>query len=107
VIGLRGTFRSLRQPNYRLFFGGHAVSVSGTWMQRVAQDWLVLQLSDSGVALGISTALQFLPVLLFGMWGGLIVDRFDRRRLIVATQTAQAVLALTLGTLAATEVVEL
>jgi MFS family permease len=107
VIGLRGTFRSLRQPNYRLFFGGHAVSVSGTWMQRVAQDWLVLQLSDSGVALGISTALQFLPVLLFGMWGGLIVDRFDRRRLIMATQTAQAVLALTLGTLAATGVVQL
>jgi MFS family permease len=107
VIRLRGTFRSLRQPNYRLFFGGHAVSVSGTWMQRVAQDWLVLELTGSGIALGISTALQFLPVLLFGMWGGLIVDRFDRRRLIVATQTAQAVLALTLGTLAATGVVEL
>ena len=76
-------------------------------MQRVAQDWLVLQLSGSGIALGISTALQFLPVLLFGMWGGLIVDRFDRRRLIMATQTAQAVLALTLGTLAATGVVQL
>ena len=105
--GLRGTFRSLRRRNYRLFFVGHAVSVSGTWMQRVAQDWLVLELSGSGIALGISTALQFLPILLFGMWGGLIVDRFDRRRLIIGSQIAQAVLALTLGYLAATGVVQL
>jgi len=105
--GLRGTFRSLRRRNYRLFFVGHAVSVSGTWMQRVAQDWLVLELSGSGIALGISTALQFLPILLFGMCGGLIVDRFDRRWLIIGSQIAQAVLALTLGALAATGVVQL
>jgi len=70
------------------------VSISGTWMQRVAQDWLILELSDSGIALGISTALQFLPVLLFGMWGGVLVDRLDRRRLLPGTQAA---LALTLG----------
>lgn len=105
--GLRTTFRSLRQRNYRLFFFGHAVSISGTWMQRVAQDWLVLELSDSGIALGISTALQFLPVLLFGMWGGVLVDRLDRRRLLLGTQAAQAALALTLGALTATGVVEL
>lgn len=94
------TFRSLRERNYRLFFTGHAVSVVGTWMQRVAQDWLVLQLSDSGVALGFTLALQFAPILVLGMWGGVLVDRFDRRKLIVGTQSAQAVLAATLGALA-------
>ena len=70
------------------------MSISGTWMQRVAQNRLILELSDSGIALGISTALQFLPVLLFGMWGGVLVDRLDRRRLLLGTQAA---LALTLG----------
>ncbi|MDQ3342886.1 MAG: MFS transporter [Actinomycetota bacterium] len=102
-----GTFRSLRVPNYRLFFAGHAVSVAGTWMQRVAQDWLVLELTDSGVALGIATALQFLPTLLLGMWGGLLADRYDKRHLIIATQVAQAVLAGVLGLLAVTGLVEL
>lgn len=101
------TFRSLQQRNYRLFFAGHAVSVSGTWMQRVAQDWLVLQLSGSAVALGISTALQFLPTLLLGMYGGLLVDRFDKRRLIIVTQISQAILALVLALLTLTGVVEL
>lgn len=101
------TFRSLRERNYRLFFTGHAVSVVGTWMQRVAQDWLVLQLSDSGVALGATLALQFAPMLVLGMWGGVLVDRFDRRRLIVGTQSAQAALAATLGGLALAGVVEL
>ncbi|MPZ72087.1 MAG: MFS transporter [Nitriliruptorales bacterium] len=105
--GVHRTFRSLRQRNYRLFFGGHAVSVSGTWMQRVAQDWLVLQLSGSGIALGTSTALQFLPMLLFGMWGGLVIDRFDKRRLLIGTQVAQAVLALVLAVLTSTGAVEL
>ena len=62
------------------------MSVVGTWMQRVAQDWLVLTLTGSGVALGISTALQFGPVLVLGLWGGAVVDRVDRRRLIIATQ---------------------
>jgi MFS family permease len=89
----RRTFRSLAVPNYRLYLAGHAVSVAGTWMQRVAQDWLVLQLSDSAVALGVSTALQFLPTLLFGLWGGVLVDRVDRRRAIMVTQAVSAVLA--------------
>jgi MFS family permease len=101
------TFRSLREPNYRRFFVGHAVSVVGTWMQRVAQDWLVLELTGSGVALGISTALQFGPVLLLGLWGGAVVDRVDRRRLILATQTVSALLAATLAVLALTDVVQL
>ncbi len=94
------TFRSLREPNYRRFFTGHAVSVVGTWMQRVAQDWLVLTLTGSGVALGISTALQFGPMLVLGLWGGTVADRVDRRRLIIVTQAVQAALAATLGVLA-------
>ena len=68
------TFRSLREPNYRRFFVGHSVSVVGTWMQRVAQDWLVLTLTGSGIALGVSTALQFGPMLILGLWGGAVVD---------------------------------
>jgi MFS family permease len=100
-------FRSLREPNFRRYFVGHAVSVVGTWAQRVAQDWLVLTLTDSGVALGISAVLQFGPVLLLGMWGGAVVDRTDRRRLLMATQAAQAVLAAALGALALAGVVQL
>jgi MFS family permease len=87
------TFRSLWERNYRLFFAGHTVSVIGTWMQRVAQDWLVLTLSGSALALGVSAALQFGPTLLLGMWGGVLVDRLDRRRTIICTQLVQAVLA--------------
>ena len=105
--GHQRTFRSLHEPNYRRFFLGQSVSVVGTWMQRVAQDWLVLTLTGSGVALGISTALQFGPMLLLGLWGGTVVDRVDRRRLIMATQAVQAVLAATLGGLALAGVVEL
>jgi MFS family permease len=101
------TFRSLREPNFRRFFGGHAVSVVGTWMQRVGQDWLVLTLTGSGVALGISTALQFAPMLVVGLWAGAVVDRVNRRRLIICTQATQAVLAATLAVLALTGTVEL
>ncbi|GII42787.1 MFS transporter [Planotetraspora phitsanulokensis] len=103
----RRVFRSLTVPNYRRFFAGHAVSVIGTWMQRVAQDWLVLELTDSPVALGISTALQFLPTLLFGLWGGVLVDRLDRRRTIMATQAASAVLAAALAVLVLSDLVQL
>ena len=93
---VRRTFSSLRVRNYRLFFFGQLVSVSGTWMQTVAQNWLVLTITDSGLALGVSVALQFLPMLLFGMWGGLLADRFDKRRLLLATQVVAGFLALTL-----------
>ncbi|NRQ31810.1 MFS transporter [Nonomuraea sp. NN258] len=103
----RRVFRSLAVPNYRRFFAGHAVSVIGTWMQRVAQDWLVLELTDSPVALGISTALQFLPTLLLGLWGGVLVDRLDRRRTIMATQAVSAVLAAVLAVLVLGDLVRL
>jgi MFS family permease len=102
------TFRSLRVRNYRLFASGQVVSLSGTWAQRVAQDWLVLGLTDnSGTALGVVTALQFLPVLLFGLYGGLLADRYDKRRLLVGAQASMGVLALVLGVLDATGSVEL
>jgi len=99
------TFRSLRVRNYRLFAGGQMISNTGTWMQRVAQDWLVLQLSDnSAVALGITTGLQFLPMLLFGLWGGLLADRYPKRRLLLVTQSGMALQAVLLGILAVTQV---
>jgi len=94
---LARTVRSLRYPNYRKYLSGHALSVIGTWMQRVAQDWLVLELTGDPVAVGTALALQFLPTLLFGVWGGVLVDRLDRWRLLVATQTASAVLAAVLA----------
>jgi MFS family permease len=100
-------FRSLAQRNYRLFAAGHAISVVGTWMQRVAQDWLVLELTDSPVAIGVTTALQFTPTLLFGMWGGVLVDRLDRQRTIMATQGAAAVLATVLAAATIADVVTL
>ncbi|MGB9378701.1 MAG: MFS transporter [Mycobacteriales bacterium] len=97
------TFRSLRVRNYRLFASGQIVSNTGTWMQRVAQDWLVLQLSNnSAVALGITTGLQFLPMLVFGLWGGLLADRYPKRRLLLITQTGMGLQAILLGVLAIT-----
>lgn len=104
---VRATFTSLSNRNYRLYFAGHSVSVTGTWMQRVGQAWLVLELTGSGTLLGITTALQFLPLLLAGSWGGLIADRSDKRRLLLWTQSIAGLLALTLGLLTATGLVEL
>ncbi|MGH9129436.1 MAG: MFS transporter [Acidimicrobiales bacterium] len=102
------TFRSLRVRNYRLFASGQVVSLTGTWMQRVGQDWLVTQLTHtSGTALGITTGLQFLPVLLFGLYGGVIADRFPKRRLLLVTQSTMAALALLLGLLVVTGEVRL
>src|SRR5438093_1593275 len=101
------TFRSLGVRNYRLYFIGQIVSMSGTWMQSVAQAWLVLELTGSGIALGTVTALQFLPTLLLGPWGGLIADRVDKRKLLIWTQSASAMLALALGVLVVTHVVTL
>ena len=103
----RRVFRSLAIPNYRSYFIGQSVSIAGTWMQRVAQDWLVLDLSNSAVALAIATSLQFLPTLLFGLWGGVLADRFNRRRLIMLTQAVSAVLAAVLAVVVLTGVVEL
>ena len=100
-------FRSLANRNYRLYFTGQVVSFTGTWMQSVAQAWLVLRLTGSGVALGTVTALQFLPMLVAGPWGGVIADRVDKRRLIVGTQSAASLLALALGVLTATGAIRL
>ena len=93
-------FASLKVRNYRLFASGQVVSLTGTWMQRVAQDWLVLNLShNSGTAIGLTTGLQFAPVLLFGMYGGVIADRYNKRRVLVMTQITAGLLALALGLL--------
>jgi MFS family permease len=102
-----GTFRSLRIRNFRIFILGQIISTTGTWMQLVAQPWLVLQLTGSGVALGIDTALGFLPILLFGAWGGVLADRIDNRRLQLATQTGYAVISVVLFLLVWTGVVQL
>jgi len=101
------TFSSLHVRNYRLYFIGQVVSVSGSWMQRVAQSWLVLHLTGSGVALGVASALQFLPILLFGAWAGLVADRMDKRRVLMVTQSLMGFLALILGVLTLTGLVQL
>jgi len=104
---LSPTFRSLHNPNYRRYALGSLVSNTGTWMQRVAQDWLVLRLTDgSGVALGITTGLQFLPVLLLSPYAGVIADRFPKRRLLQLTQLTMAAASLVLGLLAVLGVAE-
>lgn len=89
------TFRSLRVRNYRLFFVGQLVSQAGTWMQMVAVIWVVLRLTDDGLVLGLVTATQFLPVLLFGAWGGVVADRVDHLRFMLMTQVAFTVIAAT------------
>ncbi|MFE7211001.1 MULTISPECIES: MFS transporter [unclassified Streptomyces] len=95
-------FSSLRVRNYRLFFLGQVVSNTGTWMQRIAQDWLVLSLTGSSAAVGITTALQFLPMLLFGLYGGVLVDRLPKRPTLLVTQSAMAVTGLALAVLTLT-----
>jgi MFS family permease len=98
---LSPTFRALHNPNYRRYAVGSLISNTGTWMQRVAQDWLVLRLTDgSGAALGITTGLQFLPVLLLSPYAGVIADRFPKRRLLQLTQLTMALASLVLGLLA-------
>ncbi len=93
---LRRSVDSLSVPNYRRYFAGQVVSLSGNWMQMVAEIWLVLSLTGSGLAVGMTTALQFLPILLFGAWGGLLADRFPKRRLLMVTQALMAIPALAL-----------
>jgi MFS family permease len=94
TAALRRSLDSLQVPNYRRYFVGQVVSLSGNWMQMVAEIWLVLSLTGSGVAVGFTTALQFLPMLLFGAWGGLLADRLPKRRLLITTQTLMALPAL-------------
>ncbi|WP_204456173.1 MFS transporter [Actinokineospora baliensis] len=100
-------FSSLRVRNYRLFATGQVVSNVGTWMQRIAQDWLVLVLTDNNpVALGIAAALQFLPTLIFSLWAGVLADRLDKRKLLIGVQIGLALCALVLGVLDVTGIVQ-
>ncbi|MGW4055432.1 MFS transporter [Streptomyces sp. NPDC004779] len=93
------TFSSLSIRNYRLFFTGAIVSNTGTWMARITQDWLVLSLTGSAAAVGITTALQFLPMLLFGLYGGVIADRYPKRNLLLVSQAALGLCGLALAAL--------
>jgi MFS family permease len=100
------SFSSLRVPNFRLFTISNILAMSGTWMQRIAQDWLVLTLSHSVTAVGITVAMQFTPMLVFGLYGGLIVDRYSKRMLLMLTQGTAGVLATLLAVLALTHSIE-
>jgi MFS family permease len=101
TAALYRTFSSLRVPNYRRYFAGQVVSISGNWMQIVAEMWLIVQLTGSGAAVGITAGLQFLPLLLFGAWGGVLADRFDKRALLSVTQLCMALPAIALWGLTA------
>ena len=102
---LRRTFSSLDTYNYRLFFGGELISYIGSWMQTMAEAWLVLELTGNGVAVGATFACRFLPVALFGLWGGAVADHFDRRRVLLVTQSLAALLAIVLWLIVLTDVV--
>jgi len=103
----RRTFASLSIRNYRLYAIGQGISASGSWMQSVAQGLLVLKLTSSGSALGLVIALQALPVLILGPWGGVIADRFPKRHILYATQTAGGLLSLTMGVLVIGDAIQL
>ena len=105
--GFARTFASLSVPNYRRYFTGQVVSITGNWMQTVAEMWLVVQLTGSGVSVGLTAGLQFLPILLFGAWGGLLADRMNKRRLLMITQSLMAIPALTLWALTTSGNVEI
>src|SRR2546426_1877343 len=96
---LSGCFRALRHHNFRLYWSGQLVSLVGTWMQSVAQGWLMHRLTSSAFMLGLLGFVQFLPVLLFSLSAGVIVDRVDKRRLLILTQTSALVQAATLAAL--------
>ncbi|MDA8295540.1 MAG: MFS transporter [Actinomycetota bacterium] len=103
----RSTFSSLKVPNYRLYFSGQLISLIGTWMQTTAQAWLVLTLTNSATTLGLVVALQTIPVLVLGPYGGVIADRVDKRRLMVVLQSMMGLQALALGLLSVFGIVRL
>lgn len=101
----RAVFAALRHRNFRLFLTGQFISLCGTWMQTIAQGWLVLHLTDSAFAVGLVTALGSLPVLLFSLYGGVIADRVNKRRFILVLQSLMLLEALTLGVLTALDLI--
>jgi MFS family permease len=103
----RDTFASLANPNYRLYFFGQAISLTGTWMQTIAQSFLVYHLTGSGFDVGVIVALQTLPVLLLGPYGGVVADRVNKHRLMVVLQSLMGVQALVFGVLTITHVISL
>ena len=103
----RDMFAALSVPNFRLFFGGQSISLIGTWMQTVAQGWLVLELTHSATMVGLVVAAQTLPILFVAPYGGLVADRVNKRVLLVALQSILGLLALVLGILTVTKVVTL
>lgn len=105
-VGNTRTFRSLRHRNFQLFFGANLIANIGTWMQRIAQDWLVLELTGSGTILGIVTALQFLPALFLSLPSGKLADRIDKRKLLVTTNALAGSTALALGVLVVTDLIQ-
>ena len=107
VLAFHRTFHSLRSWNFRLYLAGLAISATGIWIHAVASAWLVLDLTGSGVALGLELMFMFLPILFLGAWGGVVADRFDKRRVLLLTQSLFAVLSTALGILTATGVVRL
>ncbi|HXR49813.1 MAG TPA: MFS transporter [Verrucomicrobiae bacterium] len=104
---LRRTFASFGVRNFRLYYLGQGISLCGTWMQTIAMSWLVLELTHSGTQLGLVLAAQYLPILIFGVWGGVIADRFDKRRILYFTQSIAGLLALLLGLLVVSHHIEL
>ncbi|MDP9094186.1 MAG: MFS transporter [Actinomycetota bacterium] len=101
----RQTFSSLANPNYRRYLAGQSTSLTGTWMQTIAQSWLVLTLTGSGTDVGLAVAVQTLPILFLGPYAGVIADRTDKRKLMIALQTMMGIQALVLGVLTVTHVV--
>ena len=106
-MALRRTFSSLKVRNFRLYFAGQSISIAGNWIQRVAQAWLVLDMTGSGTAVGAVAAFQFLPVLLLAPIGGVIADRVDKRRMLYLTQSMSALTAIVLGVVVLAGVVQL
>src|SRR5881394_1870941 len=105
--GLQRAFSALRHSNFRLFWFGQLISLTGTWMQSIGQSWLVLQLTHNALLLGLVGALQFLPVMFLALFGGVLADRLPKRTVLLCTQSMAAVQAIVLWTLVATHTVQL
>jgi MFS family permease len=104
---LHTTFISLRNPNFRIYFVAQIASNIGTWIQITAENWLILQLTGSGLALGVTNALQFGPLVFLGLYGGVVADRFHRRRLLIVTQSTLALLSAAIRLLVVTHLIQL